>query len=83
MPKLTRDQIRPATDGDIGLRVLRDAPADATEIIEYVLSSSTLFLKLILISCAALSRFMALARTRTTVGVWMSVQQRTHGGLTG
>jgi hypothetical protein len=29
------------TDDDIGLKVLRDAPADAAEIVEYVRSSST------------------------------------------
>jgi hypothetical protein len=38
-PRLTRNQVRPVTDEDIGLKVLRDAPADATESIEYVYSS--------------------------------------------
>jgi hypothetical protein len=34
VPRLTRNQVRAVTDDDIGLKVLRDAPADATEIIE-------------------------------------------------
>jgi hypothetical protein len=37
-----RNQVRPVTDEDIGLRVLRDAPADAAEIIEYVCSDTEL-----------------------------------------
>jgi hypothetical protein len=39
-PRLTLDQVRAVTDEDIGLRVLRNAPADAAEIVEYVCSSS-------------------------------------------
>jgi hypothetical protein len=40
-PRLTRDQVRAVTDEDIGLKVLRNAPADADEIVEYVRSCST------------------------------------------
>ncbi|KAF2022640.1 hypothetical protein EK21DRAFT_13606, partial [Setomelanomma holmii] len=35
-PRLTRNQVRPVTDEDIGLRVLCDAPADGTETIDIV-----------------------------------------------
>jgi hypothetical protein len=40
-PRLTRNQVRAVTDEDIGLKVLRNAPADAAEIVEYVCYSST------------------------------------------
>ena len=36
MPRLTRSQVRPVTNDDIGLKVLREAPADAAQSIEYV-----------------------------------------------
>jgi hypothetical protein len=39
-PRLTRNLVRAVTDEDIGLRVLRNAPAGAAEIVEYVRSSS-------------------------------------------
>jgi hypothetical protein len=32
------NKVRPVTDGDIGLKVLREAPAEAAQIIECVLS---------------------------------------------
>jgi hypothetical protein len=72
------------TDEDIGLDVIREAPADAVdEIVEYVRSSSTLPSKVMLSSHAALSRSMALARTPTIAGVRMSARRRAHGGSTG
>lgn len=37
-PRLTQGQGRPVTDDDIGLKVLREAPAEETQIIEYVFS---------------------------------------------
>jgi hypothetical protein len=36
VPRLTWDQIRPVTNNDIGLKVLREAPAEAAQSIEYV-----------------------------------------------
>ena len=36
MPRLTRSQVRPVTNDDIGLKVLREAPAEAPQSIEYV-----------------------------------------------
>jgi hypothetical protein len=36
VPRLTRKQVRVVTDDDIGLKVLREAPADAAQTIEYV-----------------------------------------------
>jgi hypothetical protein len=36
VPRLTWDQIRPVTNDDIGLKVLREAPAEAAQSIEYV-----------------------------------------------
>jgi hypothetical protein len=36
VPRLTRSQVRPVTNDDIGLKVLREAPADAAQSIEYV-----------------------------------------------
>jgi hypothetical protein len=83
VPRLTRDQVRPVTNDDIGLKVLCNAPADATEIIEYIRSGITLSPKSMLISRAALSRFMASARTPTIAGVRMSAQRRARGGSTG
>lgn len=36
MPRLTRNQVRPVTNDDIGLKVLREAPVEAAQSIEYV-----------------------------------------------
>jgi hypothetical protein len=36
VPRLTRNQVRPVTNDDIGLKVLREAPAEAAQSIEYV-----------------------------------------------
>jgi hypothetical protein len=36
VPRLTRNQVRPVTNDDIGLKVLREAPAEAAQPIEYV-----------------------------------------------
>jgi hypothetical protein len=36
VPRLTQNQVRPVTNDDIGLKVLREAPAEAAQIIEYV-----------------------------------------------
>jgi hypothetical protein len=36
VPRLTRNQVRPVTNDDIGLKVLREAPAEAEQSIEYV-----------------------------------------------
>lgn len=37
-PRLTRNQVRPVTDDDIGLKVLLEAPAEAAQAIECVRS---------------------------------------------
>jgi len=36
VPRLTRNQVRSASNDDIGLKVLREAPVEAEESIEYV-----------------------------------------------
>ncbi|KAF2445811.1 hypothetical protein P171DRAFT_484469 [Karstenula rhodostoma CBS 690.94] len=36
VPRLTQNRVRPVIDENIGLKVLRDAPGDVAEIIEYV-----------------------------------------------
>ena len=36
MPRLTRNQVRSVTNADIGLKVLREVPAEAAQRIEYV-----------------------------------------------
>lgn len=36
MPRLTRNQVRAVTNNDIGLKVLREAPAEAAQSIEYI-----------------------------------------------
>jgi hypothetical protein len=36
VPRLTRNQVRPVTNDDIGVKVLREAPAEAAQPIEYV-----------------------------------------------
>jgi hypothetical protein len=38
-PRLTRNQVRPVTNNDIGLKVLREAPVEAEQSIEYVTSN--------------------------------------------
>jgi hypothetical protein len=36
VPRLTRNQVRPVTNDDIGLKVLHEAPVEAAQSIEYV-----------------------------------------------
>jgi hypothetical protein len=36
VPRLTRNQVRPVTNDDTGLKVLREAPVEAEQSIEYV-----------------------------------------------
>lgn len=49
--RLTRNQVRPVTGADIGLKVPRDAPADAAEPIEYAHSCLKGSSRLRLTSC--------------------------------
>jgi hypothetical protein len=86
---LTRNQVRPVADEDIGLKVLRDPladmadAADVAKIVECVHSCDTRLPQVILIFMAASSQSTASAHTQTIAGASMLAQQRARSGLIG